>query len=96
MPRTFRLLVALCIVHALIVLALWAATFLAGFKPLLPASVWVAFAWLWLAWPAAIMLHPSRSPLRVLLPALVGVVLLAPCAPTIFAFTVWWLIGFAP
>jgi hypothetical protein len=48
------------------------------------------------AWSLILSLHPARSPLFVLIPSTIGALLLAPCATTIFAFTIWTVRGFAP
>ena len=92
---SFRKFALACIGHALIVFALWAAMFWANAE-FVPVRPWLVLAWLWLAWPVVLALHPERSFLRVIVPVAIGLVAFAPCATTVFAFTVWLTRGFAP
>ena len=94
-PYEYRVLVAGCLLHALLVLALWLATFVGVHVPI-SGPTWLALAWLWVAWPIAIALRPGRSVRRVTLPTLAGAVILAPCVLVIYTFTVWAVQGFAP
>jgi hypothetical protein len=88
-------LAAMGVIHALIVLAIWAATFL-GHLDAISGKVWVGFAWLWLIWPVMLLLYPERTILRVIVPVTISAALLAPCVPVLFTFTVWAVQGFAP
>jgi hypothetical protein len=90
-----RLLALLSVSHAALVLVIWWGMSNADFLPL-SGRAWLILAWLWLAWPLILGLHQARSPLLVLIPSVVGALLLAPCVPTIFAFTIWAVRGFAP
>jgi len=92
---TFRALGTACVVHALCVFGIWAAVFWVHLD-FVPGQLWLALAWLWFVWPVALSLHHDRSPVRVAVPVLLGVALLLPPAPIIFAFTVWFIQGFAP
>lgn len=92
---TFRTLAVVAIVHALLVALLWVGEFYFDVT-VLPARVWLVLAWSWLIWPVALLLHPDRSPLRVFVPCLIGIALLAPCLSTVWTFTVWAIGGFAP
>ena len=87
-PRGYGLIAILCMAHALVVLVTW----LGGW---VSAGVWLFLSWAWLLWPLALFLHPGRSARRILLPLIGGIALLAPCVPTIVAFTVWSIRGFA-
>ena len=91
----YRLVAAMAIAHALVVLLLWSAVFIVDVQ-LVPARVWLALIWLWLLWPFALALHRERSLKRVAVPSLIGLVLLAPCIPVAFALTAWAFGGFAP
>jgi len=62
---------------------------------LVPARTWLILAWAWLVWPAVLILYPRRS-IGVAVPVAIGLLLLTPCAPTIFVFTAWSTRGFAP
>ena len=95
MPAGFRTLAVSAVVHAAVVLAIWLAQF-AGDLYVIPARWWLGLAWLWIVWPVLLVLHPARTTKRVLVPLAIGVVLLLPCASTIFTFTVWAVEGFAP
>jgi hypothetical protein len=92
---TFRALAALAIVHALLVALMWAGEFYFDVT-ILPGRWWLPLAWLWLAWPVVLLIHPDRSPLRVFVPCSIGLALLAPCLSTRWTFTVWTIGGFAP
>ena len=89
----YRVFACSCVIHALVVFAFWAAMFVANLD-LMPGKVWLALAWLWLIWPAALLLHPGRSLRRIAWPVLIAVGLLVPCTPVIFTFTVWAVQGF--
>ena len=90
-----RMLAAACILHAVLVFALWAAMFWAHVE-FIPAKPWLALGWLWLIWPAVLTMQRERTLLRVGVPLAISLALLVPCVPTIFAFTVWSIGGFAP
>jgi hypothetical protein len=90
-----RLLVLLAVGHAFLVLFVWWAMFYVNVE-LFSARAWLVGAWLWAVWPFILVLHPARSLLRVSIALGIGALMLAPCAPTIFAFTVWAISGFAP
>ncbi len=85
---SFRVLATLTVVHALAVLAIWlshSATDLG----MISGQTWTLLAWLWLIWPFAMLLHPAGSLRRAFLPLFLGVLMLAPCAATVFLFTAW-------
>jgi len=92
---TYRALAASAIVHALLVALIWVGEFYFDIS-ILPSRVWLVLAWLWLIWPVVLFFHPDRSPLRVFVPCLVGLVLLAPCLSTVWPFTAWAIGGIAP
>lgn len=92
--QSFQVMALLCVAHALIVLLLWIAQSF-GHMALLRGQVWLALAWLWLAWPLLLVLHPASSPRRIFVPVFIGVVLIAPCMATIFLFSAWALDGSA-
>jgi hypothetical protein len=92
----FRYLAVGAVVHAALVALLWASEIYFDVA-VIPGRVWLILSWLWLLWPIVLLLHPDRSPMRVLVPSLIGLGLLAPCVPTIWLFTVWAVGGgFAP
>ena len=62
----------------------------------LPTSLWIVLAWAWLIWPFALFFQKPRSMLRTGLPIAIALVVLAPCAFMLFAFTSWSVRGFAP
>ena len=90
---SFHRLALLAICHASVVLLLWVGVFNADLQ-LISERSWLILAWLWLAWPLLLALHPARSLRRVSVPLIIGTVLLIPCAPTMFALTVWAIGGF--
>jgi hypothetical protein len=91
----FRYLAVGTVLHAALIALLWVGDFYFEVWEM-PGRVWLLLSWLWLAWPILLLLHPGRSPIRVLLPTFVGLALLAPCLTTIWSFTVWSIGGFAP
>ena len=93
--RPFLWIAVGLIVHALAILAVWIVTFRFDIE-LMPARVWLAGAWAWLFWPLAMLLHPARFRMALLVPLGVALVLLWPCLGTIYTFTVWSITGFAP
>lgn len=93
--NAYRLLAAGCIVHAATVLALWLGVFVAGLN-LIPGKLWLLLTWLWVFWPVALLAGKARSFRRVAIPVSLGLAVMVPCIPTIFAFTVWYFRGFAP
>jgi hypothetical protein len=95
MPIGFRALTVGAVVHALVVLAFWAAEFIADLH-VISARWWLALAWLWLIWPVVLAFHPARTWKSVAIALGVGIALLLPCVSTIYTFTVWAIEGFAP
>jgi len=93
--RCFVLLSLLAFAHALLVLVSWWAMFYLNVQQF-SARAWLLLAWLWVVWPFMLSLHRARSASPMSIALGIGALLLAPCAPTIFAFTVWTVIGFAP
>jgi hypothetical protein len=91
----YKILAGLAIAHAALVLLLWLGEFYADVH-ILSGRIWLALVWLWLLWPLALALHPSRSLPRFAVPTVLGAVALAPCIPTAYAFTSWAVFGFAP
>jgi len=86
----FRVFAFLTVLHALLVLLIWAGEFYVAVS-LISGRAWLILAWLWLAWPFVLALHPAGSRRRVIVPIVIGIILLAPCAGSIFLFTVWAL-----
>jgi hypothetical protein len=91
----YRMLSAMTIAHALIVLLLWLTVLMADAQ-LISARLWLALFCLWLVWPLGLVLHPARSLKHVAVPSLIGLALLAPAMPVAFSFTAWSIGGFAP
>jgi hypothetical protein len=83
-----RLLALLAVGHALLVLVAWWQMFYTGVE-LFSARWWLVFAWLWAAWPFMLLIYPARPLLWTWMALGMGALLLTPCVPTIFAFTVW-------
>jgi hypothetical protein len=81
--------------YALAVLALWAGALYADLYPI-SGRAWTLVAWVWLLWPMVLIIHPARSLLRVALPSAIGLLILAPCIPVLFAYTAWSFQGVAP
>ena len=94
--RTHRVLASLTVGHSMGVLAIWLLADRAGRSLVVRPSVWVMFAWLWLAWPIVLAVHPGRSMARVVVPVGVSALLLAPCIEMVLMFTSWIFKGFAP
>ncbi len=95
-PRAnFRYLAAGAVVHAALIAVLWGGEVYLDIS-VIPGRAWLIFSWLWHVWPVVLLLHPERSLLRVLVPSLIGLGLLAPCLTTIWSFTAWAVGGFAP
>jgi uncharacterized membrane protein YGL010W len=95
LDRQYKILGALAVAHAALVLLLWLAVFYAEID-VLSGRAWLALVWLWLLWPLALAFHPRRSLKRFVVPTIVGVAVLAPCIPTAYTFTSWAVFGFAP
>jgi len=93
--RQYWVLAALAIVHAAIVLAVWYA-FMYADRYLIPAPLWLALVWLWLAWVLALAIHPARSAWLFVLSTAIGALMLAPCISTAYSFTSWAFWGLAP
>lgn len=87
---SFRAFAFLAVLHALAVLLIWAGEFYVAVS-LMSGRAWLILAWLWLVWPFALTLHPAGTRRRVIVPILISIALLAPCAGSIFLFTVWAL-----
>ncbi len=87
---SFTVFAWICVLHALVVLLVWAGEFYIGMA-MISGRTWLALAWLWLVWPFALSLHPAGTRKRVILPVVIGIILLAPCVGSIFLFTVWAL-----
>ena len=94
-PPARLILIAGCMLHAVLVLALWAQTIIAD-RPLIPGKAWLALAWLWLVWPALLAAYSPRNLRNVVVPILVGALIIVPCIPTVYTFTIWAIGGFAP
>lgn len=92
---TFSVLAWICVLHALLVLMVWAGEFYVGMA-MVSGRTWLIMAWLWLTWPFALALHPAGRRRRVFVPVVIGLILLAPCVGSIFLFTVWALEHTAP
>ena len=90
-----RMMALLAVGHASLVLVLWLLAFYTSFAPL-SARWWLVFAGFWAAWPVVLLLYPARPLLWTWVVLGMGVLLLTPCVPTIFAFTAWSIFGFAP
>lgn len=91
----YRWLAVAAAAHALILLSLWAGVFYLDLS-VIPGSAWFLLALAWLVWPIALILHPSHSLIRVLIPCILGFVVLLPCVPTLWAFAAWRIGGLAP
>jgi hypothetical protein len=90
-----RWLVLLAVGHALLVLVVWWEGFY-GRVEWFSARWWLAFAWLWVVWPFVLLFFPARPLWWNWIALGIGALLLSPCVPWIFAFTVWTIWGFAP
>src|SRR5207244_11053347 len=73
-----------------LVMLIWAVEFYVAVS-LISGRAWLILAWLWLVWPFALALHPAGTRRRVIVPLVIGIILLAPCAGSVFLFTVWAL-----
>ena len=87
---SFRVFAFLTVLHALLVMLIWAGEFYVAVS-LISGRAWLILAWLWLVWPFALALHPAGTRRRVIVPLVIGIILLAPCAGSVFLFTVWAL-----
>ena len=92
---THRRIAGIAVAHALLGLATWFVTFHVQ-TPLIQARHWLILVWLWLLWLPVLALHPGRTLRGVLVPLGIGLLVLAPCVPTLFTFTTWSIRGFAP
>ncbi|MEH2513575.1 hypothetical protein V1291_004929 [Nitrobacteraceae bacterium AZCC 1564] len=88
-----RFLPVAAVAHALLVLVAWWAMFSMDVE-LISARQWLVGAWLWAVWPFILVLHPARSAWPISIALGSSALLLAPCVPTMFAFTVWTFGGF--
>ena len=95
MPASFRAMAIGSVAHAVLLLCLWSIVVFAD-THVVPARLWLALAWLWLAWPIALALHPARTARRLVATLLIGLVILLPCVQTIYVLTSWSITGFAP
>lgn len=89
------MLALLAIGHALAVFILWWLAMKMD-QTLVPAALWLILAWVWVIWPFVLAAQIRRAPIRTLTALGMSALLLAPCAPTVFAFTAWTISGFAP
>lgn len=87
---SFRVIATLTVVHAFLVLVLWVSHSNTDLS-MMSGQAWTLLAWVWLIWPCAMLLHPAGSLSRAFLPLFLSVLLLAPCAATVFLFTAWAL-----
>ena len=96
-PSTSQRVIAIAtVVHAILVTAWWWAAIYADIDiPVVNGRVWFAAAWAWLVWPVYMFARAKVTRLTAV--ALIfGVAVIAPAMPTIYAFTVWSIGGFAP
>jgi hypothetical protein len=77
-----------------VILLLWVGSFHFD-RSLVPGRAWFVFAVLWLIWPVALSLRPTRSLFRVLVPSALGLAMIAPYVPTLWSFAMWSIGGFA-
>jgi len=92
---SFFKLAAACIVHAVLVSALWTAAALFG-HAVLSAANWTVVAALWLAWPILLIRRARNHVAGVIVTILASLAILSPSVPTMFTFGRWWMSGFAP
>ena len=92
----YRALAAGCLFHALAVLAVWALILIGNAPIFISGQAWLIMAWLWLFWPLALCVPAPRSLRGIGVPVLIGIAMLVPCVPFVFAFTAWSIYGFAP
>ena len=74
-------------------LLLWAGAFYAEVRSI-SGRAWTFLAGLWLIWLIVLTLHPARSFSGVAISAAIGLALLAPCLPVLWAYTAWAIGGF--
>jgi hypothetical protein len=91
--RAHRWLAIASVSHAATVFIIWLT---AINHPLIPPKLWIVIGWLWFLWPIVLSFHTGRSLSRVLVPTIIGLAFLAPCLPSLAAFTAWNIHGFAP
>lgn len=91
----YRVFMCACVIHALLVFALWAGMFLFDVR-LMSGRVWLVLGWSWLVWPALLVFNRGRSFRRVAIPLAISLAALAPCALTLIMLTGWSIFGFAP
>jgi hypothetical protein len=82
------------LVHAAVIAASWWLMFYADVD-VIPGKVWVVLAWAWLVWPVVVVVWRQASRLTVAALGL-GILIMVPCASTIYTFTAWSIGGFAP
>lgn len=92
--RAHRLLGSAAVMHGAAALGTLLLGGYYNWQPLL--GVWMPLACAWVLWPVALLLHPARSPRRVVVPVLLGGVLWVPCALLLFIFLCWSSRGLAP
>jgi hypothetical protein len=90
------MLALLAVCHAFAVFALWWLGMGMDHPWVIPSVLWLTLAWAWVIWPFMLALQIRKRPIPTLIALGTSVLLLAPCAPTGFAFTVWTINGFAP
>ena len=96
-PRTSQRIIAIAaVVHALLVSAWWWASIYADIDiPIVNGRVWFVGAWAWIIWPIYVLARAKVT--RLTVAALIfGAAVIAPAVPTVYAFTVWSIGGFAP
>ncbi|MEA4949343.1 MAG: hypothetical protein VB068_06790 [Petrimonas sp.] len=87
---TYRILAIATILHAAIL------TMIQLYFPIISGRAWILFVWLWFLWPVILLIHPSRSLRRWLIPVGISILLFIPCWFEIAALTAWRIKGFAP
>jgi len=92
--RNQRAFIGAVIVHAALIAAWWWAAIYADID--VPGGrAWLPLALAWVLWPICAIVK-YRGARGVWAALIVGAVLIAPTASTIYAFSVWSVSGFAP
>jgi hypothetical protein len=95
LTTTYWFVAGLTVGYAALVLLVWIVALYADVY-WLSGRAWTLMAWLWLAWPVTLALHPVRSLSRVAIPVAIGLAFLAPCIPVLWEYSMWVFGGVAP
>ena len=89
------LLIGSCLLHAVLVTTLWVLVFRFDVT-IISGKIWAVIALAWPLWFLVLALASRRDLKNWGFAAIAGVLILSPIFPTLYAFVVWTIEGFAP